>query len=190
MAPASTACTSPPSTFTEAQDGIFWLPDEEIDAWERFVLFLYTGKIDLTDPPLAIADSPNPSVDVLCRLWVLGDRRQVPLLMNKCIDAIHSEVVHTWCPPVHMLPYAYANTAPGSALRRFVLLLTARAGELAFDPSIAHFFDEESLRDILRLIWNIEDIRIWRPLEVFILKTCAEYHSHGAGERENCGEEE
>ncbi|PPJ55834.1 hypothetical protein CBER1_07453 [Cercospora berteroae] len=173
------------SPFTEARDGVFWLPDTDVDTWERFMVFLYRGEVD--------EDGANP-LKVLCRLWVLADRREVPLLMNKCIDNIRKEVTAVWCSPAEVLPYVYANTAPGSALRRFVLLLSARAGQFAkvspLHPSIAGYFDEESRRDLLQLIWEFDDERVWRESDVYDLDPCPEYHSHGPGEEDKCGMED
>lgn len=167
---------------------MFWLPDEDIATWERFMVFLYREEIDLTGIPFS-------RLDVLCRLWVLADRREVPLLMNKCIDAIKDEVFAKWHRPVDLLPYIYANTAPGSALRRLVLLLVARVGDdtamvSPFHPSTSCYFNEESLRELFELVWSLNDDRLWDQGMMLSFKTCPKYHSHGPGEKERCREED
>lgn len=89
-----------------------------------------------------------------------------------------------------MLPYVYANTAPGSALRRFILCLSARVGDAAkispFGPSISQYLDEESSRDLLELVWNIKGNRTWNGDQLNGYELCSEYHTHGPGEERGC----
>lgn len=146
------------------------------------MVFLYRGELEI----------PNAfcwAIDALCRLWVLADRREVPLLMNKCIDAIKEKVLEDWWGPVPMVKYVYANTAPGSALRRFILLLAARAGSTAlhqFDAKVSRHYDEDSLRDLCNLIWGMKEGRVWSRYDLKELETCPEYHCHGPGEADDC----
>ncbi|GIZ44943.1 hypothetical protein CKM354_000812700 [Cercospora kikuchii] len=173
------------STFTEARHGIFHLPEEEVGVGEIFMVFLYRG--ELRYPSVFFSALPT-----LVPLWVLADRRVVPLLMNKCIDAIKREVLQVWLSPYWLLPYVYANTAPNSALRRFILLLSVRAGITAqassCDTMLSRYYDEESTRDLCNLLWVMKGDRAWCQDDLRKLETCPDYHSHGPDEADKCRE--
>jgi hypothetical protein len=57
----------------------------------------------------------------LVELWTFGDRREIPLLMNCCVDALRKIIVLTWKAPTSELKRIYEQTTPESALRRLII---------------------------------------------------------------------
>ncbi|KAM0716544.1 hypothetical protein Q7P37_007989 [Cladosporium fusiforme] len=100
-------------SWTESGTGHFKLEDEEVDVFERFVLWLYARKIE--------DNTLKSSSNVIIRLWLFADRRDIPLLMNEMINRLKRNIVETWSLPTHSLDLVYENTLPGSLLRRMII---------------------------------------------------------------------
>lgn len=98
--------------FSEANRGAVDLPEEEGEIFENFVNWLYTRNGHFKFRPLI-------------NLWVLADRRHVPLLANMCLDGLRDRIVDTWKVPLNKVGYVYENTAKGSCLRRFIIYAIA-----------------------------------------------------------------
>ncbi|KAK4890531.1 hypothetical protein LTR27_010812 [Elasticomyces elasticus] len=107
-----------PDSLKEGKDGIIELKEEDATLFRHFVKWLYSGQLPIT--PMK-----GDNFDVLCALWLLGDRRDVPLLQNQALDAIRNEVMRTSKVPTHFIPELYANTTEKSGLRCFVMHLVA-----------------------------------------------------------------
>ncbi|KAK4953967.1 hypothetical protein LTR10_008571 [Elasticomyces elasticus] len=105
-------------SFKEGKDGIVKLEEEDVTIFRHFVKWLYSGQLPIT--PVK-----GDNFDVLCDLWLLGDRRNVPLLQNQALDAIRDETVRTCSVPNRCIPKIYANTMEKAGLRCFVMHIVA-----------------------------------------------------------------
>ncbi|PIA94284.1 hypothetical protein CB0940_08775 [Cercospora beticola] len=160
------------NAFQEAETGLFNLPDEDVRTFEKFVCWLYSRRIDLI--------ASDSSFFVLSRLWVLGDRRQVPLLMNECINMFRDMIVRMWKIPTACLPLIYENTMDSSALRQFALDIIAKTGTAKFLKEGNESFVKEALIDILKIVWQ-DDHKRWAKHDVEKLQLCPQYHVHEEG---------
>ncbi|KAF7196293.1 hypothetical protein HII31_02360 [Pseudocercospora fuligena] len=82
-------------TFAEALSCKIRLAEEDATTFSLFVHWLYTRKIHVSDE----AADHEQTFETLCDLWLFADRRQVPLLMNACIDALRDAIVKAWVVP-------------------------------------------------------------------------------------------
>ncbi|KAM3416227.1 hypothetical protein BST61_g7833 [Cercospora zeina] len=161
------------TVFQEAKTRVCTLADEEVAIFEKFVYWIYSRKIEYGSDDNAFA--------VLCRLWVLADGRQVPLLMNECVNTVRDKVGELWTAPTRSLSYIYKNTMPDSAMRRLIVQLIARTG----GPSLLE--DEnpdnckEMLVDILKVVWDLDASKKWTKRDVQNMRLCPEYHVHEDG---------
>ncbi|GIZ44944.1 hypothetical protein CKM354_000812800 [Cercospora kikuchii] len=160
------------NAFQEAETGIFNLPDEHISTFERFVCWIYSRRVD--------CDPAGRGFTNLCKLWVLGDRRQVPLLMNACVDTFRDLIVEIWKIPTDCLPYIYENTMAHSALRRLALDIVAKTGKSSFLREGRDDFPEEALVDVLKVV-RIDGHKRWGKKDVEPMKLCPQYHCHEEG---------
>lgn len=76
--------------FAEAQSGVIKLETEEPSVFEAFITWLYTRK--------ACAKVINPDTacehyELVVKLWIFANRRDIPLLMNEMVDSLHRAVV-------------------------------------------------------------------------------------------------
>lgn len=96
------------------------MPSESAETFERFLLWLYTRKLD---------DKCHDAFRPLCRLWVFADRLLIPMLTNFCIDAIKDQFKQGQVPSGEVA-YIYENSIPTSGLRRMVVhVLVIAAGQ-------------------------------------------------------------
>lgn len=105
--------------FAEAKTRVIELKEDDVPTFERFVLWLYTGKYR------RVAVASEGHYDPICKLWVLGDSRQIPLLANAMIDILEDDIVKLGKLPIDNVSYVYANTMPGSKLRAFTAWVIA-----------------------------------------------------------------
>ncbi|KAK5736349.1 hypothetical protein LTR17_007513 [Elasticomyces elasticus] len=105
-------------SFKEGKDGIIELAEEDEVLFEYFIKWLYSGQLPITPPK-------GDNFDILCDLWLFGDRRDVPLLQNQALDAIRDEVVRTLTVPDRCTAKIYANTTEKSGLRCFAIHIIA-----------------------------------------------------------------
>ncbi|KAF2214130.1 hypothetical protein CERZMDRAFT_8286, partial [Cercospora zeae-maydis SCOH1-5] len=122
------------TVFREAKTGVSPI-------FEQFVHWIYSRRID--------CGSDAEPFHILCRLWVLADRREVPLLMNECINTMRDKSSELWMAPAICLPYIYKNTMPGSAMRRLLIQLIARTSTSLLLERIDMDFSKEMLVDML-----------------------------------------
>jgi len=99
------------------------LPDEDVKIFELFARWIYFYKFHRPDE----RDDESQSCDSLSlwdasRLWVFGDKRKIPDLMNAAIDAwYHVRKIREPSLPVSFVGLLYANTVDGSPLRKLVI---------------------------------------------------------------------
>lgn len=155
--------------FEEARKGVVELPTEDVDIFERFVLWLYTRRLD------ALSAQDLTLYGQLFRLWTFADRRGIPLLMNECMNAIRDEVVELWCSPLDMLHFIYANTVPSSGLRRFMIYIIGCCYN--FKDNDEKDWPRDALCDLLRLKWNWDKSQQLTRSDVAKMDMC-KYHEH------------
>lgn len=141
--------------------------------FEQFVHWIYSRRID--------CGSDAEPFHILCRLWVLADRREVPLLMNECINTMRDKSSELWMAPAICLPYIYKNTMPGSAMRRLLIQLIARTSTSLLLERIDMDFSKEMLVDMLKVVWDLDASKRWTKIEVRKMRLCPEYHVHEDG---------
>ena len=105
--------------FSKIRKGVTQLPEEDVKNFENFVLWLYSGRF---------CKAGAESFDAICKLWVFGDRFQIPAFENRMIDELRNHCQRTWAVPTNHMQYIYENTTAGSELRRFMIYLTSRYG--------------------------------------------------------------
>ncbi|KAL8672163.1 MAG: hypothetical protein Q9168_003362 [Polycauliona sp. 1 TL-2023] len=110
----------------EKQDGIVSLKNEDQDAFRRFVMWVYYGKILDDDETIKTI-----SFQQLFHCYFLADRRDVPAMANYVIDALirHAEtdnVLPTW-----RQRHVWENTPEQSPLRRLLVDMLVLRGDIA-----------------------------------------------------------
>jgi hypothetical protein len=96
--------------FEESSQGEIHLIDETPNAFERFLYWLYTGKIRK-------ATSAKEAID-LTNLYVMADKLCLESLQNHVMDALREwyKFEYVMGPTI---AYAYEHTMPGSAFRKY-----------------------------------------------------------------------
>ncbi|KAH5228421.1 hypothetical protein HBI62_086390 [Parastagonospora nodorum] len=111
-----------PDSDIGSKDGELTL-NEDHAVFGAFLCWIWTGR--LKDIPESLEDASAPdfylSSMLLCKIWVFGDMRGVPGLCNAAIDMLHERTSAKWKSGVFHVPWAYAKTASGASLRRFMV---------------------------------------------------------------------
>ena len=164
--------------FAEATNRVIELKEEEVKTFERFVLWLYTGKYHRT---------PDVSDDfhAISKLWAFGDRRQIPLLANTMVDALRDEIVKTWKVPTQCLKLIYQTTPANSALRRFtVWTISNTAGANIILDSYRTDWPIDAMFDMLQAVWKLRDSGLPKVSKETLAKIdMCPFHQHNV---DNC----
>lgn len=161
--------------FAEAARQAVDLEEEDTDTFSHFVNWLYTRQLP---PETRTADQYKD----IASLWFFADRRQIPLLMNACVDGFRDAIVRLWTFPFLSLGMVYDNTTASAGLRRLVINLLVSMGNatLCLEEKRRGQYPIEALWDIAELTWGAgaktrsskEDIANW---------DLCKYHSHEEG---------
>ena len=137
--------------FAEAENGKIDLPEEDVDTFERFVFWLYTGIFHAPE-------NVTTRYTTLCQLWVFGDRRQIPLLSNNMIDRLRDAMVEHWKAPTVQLKFIYQNTHADSALRRFVIWdFSNTCGLDILGAESRSIWPEDATWDLVKAVWKLKE---------------------------------
>jgi hypothetical protein len=128
------AALDPEGNWASSGDDTFQIQDS-IEVLEIFSCWIYTRK--LRDPPgRAITEDQGKERDPgdnylddlkLSKVWVFGDMRGIPALMNAAVDMLHERFTTTWSQlEAAPISYVYDNTKEESKLRIFVVESWAR----------------------------------------------------------------
>ena len=135
--------------FSEAKSGIIELPTEEIETFERFVLWLYTGHFER---------GIGWDYETITKLWLLGDRRGIPLLQNLALNEIREYHGSEWQVPTGVINLAYQESFAKSPLQRFLIYLisTYSAANIVLGPELKDYneWGKEALWDLARAVWT------------------------------------
>lgn len=163
-------------SWAEAETGRFVFAEEDIDVVERFVLWLNSRRI--TDK------TPELDFDIILRLWLFADRRDIPFLMNEMIDCLQRAIIERTTMPVESLHLVYENTSPSCPLRR-MLVESFRNLCNPNDFSVEAYIDmwpKQALWDLAKALCTIP-----RPdlssLELFEQASMCRFHVHEDGVR-------
>jgi hypothetical protein len=117
------AALDPEGNWASSGDDTFQIQDS-IEVLEIFSCWIYTRK--LRDPPgRAITEDLDDLK--LSKVWVFGDMRGIPALMNAAVDMLHERFTTTWSQlEAAPISYVYDNTKEESKLRIFVVESWAR----------------------------------------------------------------
>lgn len=154
---------------------------EDPFVFKNYVQWLYTNKIS--------DDALNSGHSIIIDLWLFADRRDIPLLMNEMIDALHLMIADSWIMPIDYLPTIYMNTIEGSASRRMLAWSMSRTmGEGLLEGPYGTSWPQEAMMDVLRLI-VADRLRPTLPRHLYKSETmCPTYHVHENGA--SCADEE
>lgn len=161
-------------TWAESSSGIIKLKTEDPLVFERFAHWLYTNKI--TD------DTRKSGFGIIIDLWLFADRRDIPLLMNEMIDALHKGITDQWLMPTDCLHKVYENTTEGSALRRILMWSMSRTVRSSlFEENYAKRWPRKALLDVLRLVLDDRLTPILSRDQCQKASMCPTYHVHEDG---------
>ena len=170
------AAAFPGRNWEEAQSNTIDLEDEEDIHFDRFVLWLYSRQ-------LPISEDFSTSVKAICILWVFADKYDIPLLANQLIDLLRDAVSKHWKRPITQLVYMYDNTTSNALLRRFIVFLLSRSsGPDLLTPESRGRWPPDALWDVLQQVCAHKESHTSNLTqeEVKALDMC-EYHSHPDG---------
>ncbi|KAI4852460.1 hypothetical protein E4T44_01472 [Aureobasidium sp. EXF-8845] len=133
--------------FSEATNRKISLEDERIDVFSIVNQFVYTRELsDLVDT--------NLKWETLIRVWIFGDKYLMPSLQNKVMSVLIAKNAKTNVVPTLCVKFIYANTVPGSPLRRFMVDFTAYKVDVATItvPESGEHWSHEALLDLVKVI--------------------------------------
>lgn len=160
--------------WAESKSGIIKLETEDPLVFERFVHWLYTNKI--TD------DQRKSEFRIIIGLWLFADRRDIPLLMNEMIDALHKEIANSWLMPTDFLHKVYESTTKGSALRRMLMWTMSRIMRAdMFNGDYAERWPRTALLDMVKLVLAERPAATMTQDQYKKVKMCPLYHVHEEG---------
>lgn len=172
------------SEFIEGQTDEIDLPEEDVQTFRHFIFWLYRGTLRRSITTRTILK--------MSRLWVFGDRRNIPLLQNSVLDEMRDIIKNAtkqWLlPGVMELSFVYNNTTPDSALRRFIVDVAHRtmSPTTVRPPSIDHpQWNAEALQDMLAAAltgWEKGTAKSISKADVEGWDMCS-YHVHEEGIR-------
>jgi hypothetical protein len=161
-------------SWTDSNSDVINLDIEDPLVLGRLVLWLYTNKI--TD------ESLMSNYTIIIDLWLFADRRDIPLLMNEMIDALHLDMADNWTMPTGRVSDICENTHSGSALRRMIMWSIFRTFDATLlDASGVKLWPQEALLDMLSLALTDRPASNLTKDRYKKVKMCPTYHVHEEG---------
>ncbi|KAF2100517.1 hypothetical protein NA57DRAFT_74123 [Rhizodiscina lignyota] len=164
---------------SESQQKVIKLEETEVKVFDAFKNWLYTGKLFDT----STLDDPKV-FDVLCKIWIFGNRRGVPGLKNAAADAFIDQSLRLWILPDELFLFIYDNTSNGAQLRTLIADLLVLSRDLLemftrLDGSLVERYPKQLLLDVLRSPMH-KDLRFQSiASKIFIGKMDrCKYHDH------------
>jgi len=107
--------------FKEAEEEKIEMLGDCAEMFKHFQFWLYSNTINM---------STNKRFDIewkqLIDLFIFGEARGIPNLMNCAIDGLIDKQAYMFWTPLDQIPYIYDNTAPKSPLRQLLVDLVIR----------------------------------------------------------------
>jgi hypothetical protein len=166
-------------SFSEATERKMSLIDERVDVFTVVNQFVYTRQLS------GGVDS-HLDCEILIRTWIFGAKYLMPALQNKVMTALMKQHTESGAIPAIHAKLIYANTLPGSPLRRFATDLIAYRCDMGIwmTPHGSQLWPHEALTDLLRVMGaqKMENYGTFALPE--LNKGKCYYHVHANGE--NC----
>lgn len=161
--------------FIEAQEQALLLPEDDVEVYELFQFWLYSGK--LLDTGESIADlKPGLLVD----LYIFAETRCILQLQDLTMDALINHVHETQMFPIGKISYVYGSTTETSPLRRlFVDVFALRGEESWISEEKSYLSNRTSVIDLVRAFYNM---RSTKESVLDFAGTGCKYHAHTEAE--------
>ncbi|CAD0088398.1 unnamed protein product, partial [Aureobasidium mustum] len=176
-------------SFKEANEGKVELPDVQVEIFEAFQVWLYSRSLrNIEDDQSLPGGSKLPSFGDLARLWVFGDKYQIPLLQNCAIDALMDKHKEERRFSTDVVAIAYSETMVNSPLRRLAIEIQVHkmvhkvAENSIFRDSNLAYWTKEALVDFARGVSDAWE----RNLPKFVLPSREKCHYHVHATGDNC----
>jgi hypothetical protein len=104
--------------FKEATERKIELAEVETDVFEAFQVWLYTQDLSQND---TVSKDIYPDWSLLIKLWIFGDKYQIPLLQNNTMDKIVAKADKDHNIPLLWITHVYENTTVNSVLRKAIV---------------------------------------------------------------------
>ena len=98
------------------------LPDDDVGAFERMTRWLYTQKLELSDP--ITAEASSECYWQLAKLNTLADKYDITTLKNLIVDKLFELYVppkNVKPPQMDVITYVYNNTTEKSSFRKLIV---------------------------------------------------------------------
>lgn len=107
--------------FKEASEGILDLPEDDVDTFDRFIQWMYSGEYGLSGGFETHAEA-DERYNQLARLYILADKLQVPRLKNDVVNKFFEVKVKARCVPrCSTVSYIFKNSLNSSLLRKLMV---------------------------------------------------------------------
>ncbi|KAH0367800.1 hypothetical protein KCU65_g4458, partial [Aureobasidium melanogenum] len=167
-------------SFKEAAEGKLSLLDEDVEVFDIFHKFLYTGSI-------GDGQGHNLRSDTLIKVWVFGDRFLIPCLQNSAIDALDTRLHIRHTIPTLSIKLIWENTLPNAPLRKYVLDVVVYTGDMIdiLSPDHEQQWPREALLDLARALSSKAVIEQTLDSELCSMpkRPKCYYHVHAEGEK-------
>ncbi len=164
----------------EASDGVVTLDDEDREVFERFKIWLYTGRL------LEDEDSIDDlGYHELFDLYIFAEKRVIPRLQNACIDLLLTKESLSDLGPTNMgVAKVWDNTPDSSPMRKLILDWFVHRGNMSnylqTDEDV-ETHSKDFLASLVRAYYttNMDGLleEDWDPWE----NRCGRYHTHHDG---------
>lgn len=107
--------------FSEADSKEVHLPDIELETFQTYVHWMYTGEVIVVDRVDDKSGTAKESYGRIIQLYIAADRLENARLRNDTMTKLLERTRDGTLPAVEAIRAAYQNTIEGSTLRRYVV---------------------------------------------------------------------
>jgi hypothetical protein len=130
-------------SFKEATERKIELLEVETHVFEAFQVWLYTQDLPQIDN---VSKDTYTDWSLLIKLWIFGDKYQIPLLQNNTMDKIVDKLDKDRNNPLLWITHVYENTTVNSVLRKAVVDAMSYRSRMP-DGKNYHKIEETCLKD-------------------------------------------
>lgn len=121
----------------------------------------------------------------IVKLWILADRRDIPLLMNETVDSFQQTVIELWWLPMFTITEIYNNTTEEACLRRMIVdmyVSIARASTVANITYDSDIYSQHFLADLVKRLFENNARQLPLNKEQYgKVDMCPSFHVHEEG---------
>lgn len=159
--------------FAEGVVKVITLSDEDVKIFKLFKTWLYTRTL----PMACTGDSAGHELGKLIKLWCFGDRRNIPLLQNECVNSLVAGMESCNIVPTDRVQYIYEHTLPDSPLRNLIICASTQLKPKSFSGESADRWTKDSLLDVAKILLRGEKPTSWKQMK----SRLCEWHVHDEG---------